>query len=100
MKILNTVVPLIFIYFSTLCVREELAIVTKDGSLTRVRWNGTVNTKLSFKFSDVAVATDFQQSRCKQYCMSHVMINLLFAYAKTKAQISGQLIAPLFSFHR
>ena len=52
-------------YFSSLCVREELAIATEDGSLTRLRWNGTVNTKLSFKFSDVTVAADFQQSRGK-----------------------------------
>ena len=44
--------------------------MTKDGSLTRVRWNGTVNTKLSFKFSDVAVAADFQQSRCKHYSVN------------------------------
>ncbi|KAH3695914.1 hypothetical protein DPMN_083372 [Dreissena polymorpha] len=46
-----------------LCIREDLAVATADGSLTRLRWTGQKNEKASFHLQDLAVATDFLQSR-------------------------------------
>ena len=52
--------------FSCLCVREEIAVATDDGNITRLRWNGTVNNKGSMSLWDVTVAADFLQSRSKR----------------------------------
>ncbi|XP_060564510.1 guanine nucleotide exchange factor subunit RIC1-like isoform X1 [Ruditapes philippinarum] len=46
-----------------LSIREELAVATEDGFLTRIHWSGTENTKASVCLKDLSVAADMLQSR-------------------------------------
>ncbi|XP_052775619.1 guanine nucleotide exchange factor subunit RIC1-like [Mya arenaria] len=45
-----------------LCIREELAVASVDGSVTRLRWNAQRNDKASFHLQEMPVASDFLRS--------------------------------------
>lgn len=73
-----TALHLDYVYIcSCLCVREELAVATADGALTRLRWSGIKNEKSSFCLQDLPIATDFLQSRGISSPQSMIVI-LLF----------------------
>lgn len=56
---------MINIFYSCLCVREDLVIATSDGHLNRIKWNGTKSEKNSLFIRDFPVSIDFQNTKGK-----------------------------------